>query len=366
MDADRLIPTSATSGKVGGNAFMNEVQVELTGLWNVAKIFLSNVGGTPNDITADMSPALTGALGHGMGGYLVPVANNTGPTTLKIGTIAEVPVVDKDGAALATDDLVAGRRYEWLFDGGVSSIVITGEVGSAAAVPTSFCDPQQFPASGTWTKSTRATATSMTLVFGWAAGGGGGSGANVGAGGGGAFFWQWFLTSTLGATETVTIPAGGAVNTAGGNATFGSWFTAYGGGGCNNVAGGGGGGGAMGAGVTSSGTGGGNGGDPVGGAGGVAASTSGAPSTNGGGGGGANSVNAGLSMDGGGGGGGNGRNGANSLRGGAGGGGTGGNGGTSVYGGNGGASGVAGSVRGGGGGRNAAGGRGEIWVITFF
>jgi hypothetical protein len=85
----------------------------------------------------------------------------------------------------------------------------------------------------------------------WGAGGGGGSGrryvaGNPGAGGGGAgggaYGYRLFKASDLGATEAVTIGAGGAggaavtadttngaSGTAGGDSAFGAWLTMYGG-----------------------------------------------------------------------------------------------------------------------------------------
>jgi len=40
---------------------------------------------------------------------LVPAANNTGPATLKIGTLSALPVVKANGSALAAADLVSGK-----------------------------------------------------------------------------------------------------------------------------------------------------------------------------------------------------------------------------------------------------------------
>ena len=106
---------------------------------------------------------------------------------------------------------------------------------------------QTFAASGTWTKPTGT----WTLVRAWGGGGGGGGGHGAaaanqrgggGSGGAGACTEIWLLASTLAATETVTIAAGGTAGTGGsggvgtvggvgGNTTFGSWATAFGGGG---------------------------------------------------------------------------------------------------------------------------------------
>lgn len=105
-------------------------------------------------------------------------------------------------------------------------------------------DQQTFTSTGTWTKPSSFGAKSYVLIQCWGAGGGGGrhaTAAQAGGGGGGAYKERWILLSSLGATETVTIGAGGTGRitsngdgTAGGNTTFGSFVTAYGGGGGGN------------------------------------------------------------------------------------------------------------------------------------
>lgn len=157
-------------------------------------------------------------------------------------------------------------------------------------------DRQSFTSSDTWTKPSSGT---VALIECWGGGASGGKGTAVGGaggGGGGGYSYRWILMSSLGATETVTIGAGGAAQTtadtdgnAGGNTTFGAHLTAYGGGAggrdnanLNNS--GGGGGGQTSAGSTGASTGG-DGGGPVPGAGGANATNADHGVSSGGGGG---------------------------------------------------------------------------------
>lgn len=92
---------------------------------------------------------------------------------------------------------------------------------------------ESYLASGTWTKPEQGT---WALIECWGGGGGGadgGSGDPGSGGGGGGYNSRVVLLSDLGATETVTIGAGGSAGGNspgnGGNTTFGAWLTAYGG-----------------------------------------------------------------------------------------------------------------------------------------
>lgn len=256
-------------------------------------------------------------------------------------------------------------------------------------------DFQEFSTAGgpfTWTKPSKGN---VALIEVWAGGGSGGrTGAseNGGAGGGGGYVRRFMPLSLLGATEAVTVGAGGAARTSGdlngnpgGSTSFGSHAVAYGGGGgggTGSTSGGGGGGGDGAVGSTSSSGVGGAGGADFGGS--IAAGGSGAVGSNSehGGGGGGGGVGSGSGFAGGisyygGGGGGGGQvtgggvagAGGKSGYGGAGGGGSGGNtsgaGGTSLYGGNGGGgasssvAATAGSQPGGGGGGSRDGNSGK-------
>lgn len=137
-----------------------------------------------------------------------------------------------------------GTSGQYLASGGPSA------APTWTTVPSS--DVQTFTSSGTWTKPTNAKFVMVECI---GAGGGGSSGRRGasltyrlggGGGGGGAYKYQIFAAGDLDATVSVTIGAGGsggaAVTTnstngnagsAGGNTTFGSYLTAYGGGGAN-------------------------------------------------------------------------------------------------------------------------------------
>lgn len=84
---------------------------------------------------------------------------------------------------------------------------------------------QVFTSSGTWTKNALCTTAWVDVQ----AGGGGSFTASAGGGGGGEGGRSMRRVTTPGATETVTVGAGGAVNTAGGSSSFGSFATANGG-----------------------------------------------------------------------------------------------------------------------------------------
>jgi hypothetical protein len=87
------------------------------------------------------------------------------------------------------------------------------------------------PTSGTWTKPT-GLVKAVVISTGGGAGGGAAAGSDhsaAGGGGAGGTVIELFNAADLGATETVTIGAGGASATGGGNTTFGSTHTASGG-----------------------------------------------------------------------------------------------------------------------------------------
>lgn len=375
--------------------------------------------GAANAYVITPSPAIT-AYTTGQTFSFKATNTNTTTSTLNVNGLG-VKTIKKNGTVnLAAGDILATQIVVVEYDGtnfqmmspvannlpSISSSDVNKFLGTTNGTAYSMqraYDYQAFTADGTWTKPTNLSGNEMVVVHAWGGGGGGGGTtgnagiAQNGAGGGGGAVRveRIFRASDLSATETVTIGTGGnggaaGANdgTAGGNTTFGSKVTAYGGGfgyrgvGGTGIGGGGGGGagnGAVGANGTSAtgAAGGGFGGGaantvPVnsdGGAGGGDVAQAGAAAVNGGGGGAGGNSGSGT-----------GHNGGNSITGGGGGGSATGTGGTSIYGGAGGnggsnGDGQPGTAPGGGGGgastnasaTNRAGGagaRGEVrvWV----
>jgi len=118
-----------------------------------------------------------------------------------------------------------------------SAWITLGTINEALGTFTSsgmppIANAQYFTAFGTWTKPAGLKAVLVTVVGG---GGGGGFSGNTtlltggGGGGGGGASIKYILAASLGATETVTIGAGGAASGAGGTSSFGTHASATGG-----------------------------------------------------------------------------------------------------------------------------------------
>ena len=141
------------------------------------------------------------------------------------------------GAANITT--VAGDTMIVVSDASSNARIISYQRGSPPIGK--LIDIQTFTASGTWTKPTGTLAVEVWVT----GGGGGGGGAAVtssttvatSAGGGGGGTAYKYITSSIGATETVTVGAGGAggsgasaaTGSTGGTSSFGSHCSATGG-----------------------------------------------------------------------------------------------------------------------------------------
>jgi hypothetical protein len=156
------------------------------------------------------------------------------------------PVFIKEQADADAD--VAGYGQVWVDTNTPNHLYFTDDAGTDFRLSSgTLLNRQVFTANGTWTPTAGTTAVLVTVV-----GGGGGGGAAVatgagqssaGTGGGAGGASIEYITSGLGATETVTIGAGGAGGTTGtgsngGTSSFGSHCSATGGAGGASAVGG--------------------------------------------------------------------------------------------------------------------------------
>jgi hypothetical protein len=194
------------------------------------------VGGTANAITLTLVPALA-AYANGVRLIFKATANNTGATTINVNGLGARNIFKLSGTSLVActgGEIISGAWYEIIDDG--TQFQLAGGVGGGVTVTR-----QVFLSSGTYTAPSNLISADVEVVGG---GGGGGAGANIGTGGGaGGYAKKIFTAAAIGASQTVTIGAGGASGAAGGTTTFGAILQATGGGGGFGTSGFGGGGG---------------------------------------------------------------------------------------------------------------------------
>lgn len=199
------------------------------------------------------------ALVSQIGTYVRGLFTTTPATIAEGGTNAATISTARTSLAIGSLGASAGGTSAMLLEvvQGAVSLQLTGSQLTAyitaglAAIGIKNTDIQTFTANGTWTKpsGTQSGTNAYIVCIGGGAGGGsarkGAAGsARSGGGGGAGGGWsdQTILASTLGATETVTVGAGGTggtsvttnstngnVGSAGGNSSLGAWVTANGG-----------------------------------------------------------------------------------------------------------------------------------------
>ena len=233
--AGAISATAGTIPRVIGNARSTTSLYFDSNFQNVLNNYAVDAVGT--DSYAVNLPSFYSNYFSGMVVNFIAGTVNTGACTLNVNsagakTIKRIGTID-----LETGDIPAGKICTVIYDG--TNFQLTNQNTLPIVRTYNLADS---PA--TWTKQKGLGYIDVKL---WGGGGGGGSGDDGGGGGGGGYKELRIQASALGATEVVTVAAGGIVGvanssgSAGGNSTFGSHTTAYGGGGGGGAPGGGGG-----------------------------------------------------------------------------------------------------------------------------
>lgn len=190
-------------------------------------------GGTANALTVALTPK-PGALAAGMSLRIKISTANTGAVTLNVNGLGAKPVLRKDGAALATDSIVAGQLLDVVYDGTAwQALDVVGGSGAFA-----IGKIVQITESGTYTPTPGCRALMVECIGGGGAGGGAAavtSNADLtsGAGGGSGAMARKLIISPL-PSYIATIGAGGIGVAAGnggngGTTSFGSVVSCTGG-----------------------------------------------------------------------------------------------------------------------------------------
>lgn len=226
------------------------------------------VNGT--DVTVTSGTAVVLAVGAVVGDIIQVIGNSTfnaaaiDASAITAGTLA-VARGGTGASTLTANNVVLGNgtsAVQTVAPGTNGNVLTSNGTTWTSATPAAspVINSQTFtstPSAPGWTKPAGYSANSRVLIQAWGGGGSGGKGSAVGAtaAGGGGYNERWMTLSDMGATETITIGAGGTAVTAigpgnaGGTTTVGSLVSAYGGGAGISGNGGGGGGGQLSAGT---------------------------------------------------------------------------------------------------------------------
>jgi len=220
--------TSRTAGMMmTGVQFGNELKTELKalidGLDELVPLHLINVNGV-NDITADTDPVMTAYSG---GPFLLKAAqDNTGAMTLKIGSLAALPLKGRGGETLDAGLVKAGDTYLLIHDTAADEFRILTHLAHSKAPITRLYDT---PGSHAWTKPDGLSHVVVEVI-----GGGSGTGVNssgtYSGGNSGAYARAVISASDLPATVSIVVGAGsdkasgtGVDSSPGGDSSFGSF-----------------------------------------------------------------------------------------------------------------------------------------------
>jgi hypothetical protein len=228
-----------------GDGSSRKVMVDTTTAQTLTNKTISGASNTISNVS--LTSGVTGVLPIANGGTNASTAADA-RTSLGLGTVAveDTVPVSKGGTgatSLTANNVILGNgtsAVQVVAPGTSGNVLVSnGTTWESAAPSAAGINTQTFDASGTWTKPAGYAAGSRVYIQAWGAGGSGSrhsTAATAGGGGGGGYNERWLLLSNFGATETITIGAGGAARTGsnlagaqGGNSTAGSLLTGFGG-----------------------------------------------------------------------------------------------------------------------------------------
>ena len=126
MAADRQIPTTLSAPPVGGGGALDQIQEEITKLYDHSRLMCTGEAHAAGNYTATVTPALTGSLVDGMGFCFTAPATNTGAATFDLPGVPAKAIVDCDGNALVAGMIRLGGVYELVYDAANDWFVLLG------------------------------------------------------------------------------------------------------------------------------------------------------------------------------------------------------------------------------------------------